>query len=156
MSICCGWYTTRKNKPFRLPTELDDIRKSGLPLYVLVAYWGLRQRKPVTVMDVRQAFGLSFRRAIDILEYITEQGEIVEVECNLRPLKPGDGRMRREWKVTTVYSERVHTLNESVRKTTVPSHGKNSCINNSINKLGRWFATRNHGGTVPEDLLAPD
>lgn len=157
MSISLERYTTRKHKPFRLPAELEDIGEAGLPLYVLVAYWGLRQGKSVTVRDVRQAFGLSLRRASDILEYMTEQGRnIVETECHLRPLKPGDRRMRREWRVTAVYGERARTIKEPVNRSSTPPGGRNASGREGISELGRWFVTRRPGRAVPDDLLDPE
>ncbi|HBR1414073.1 TPA: CaiF/GrlA family transcriptional regulator [Klebsiella pneumoniae] len=157
MSIRQEQYTTRKHRSFRLPTELSDMEDTSLPLYILVAYWGLRQNKPVTVRDVRQAFCISLRRASDILEYMTEQGsEIVEAECRLCPLKPGDRRMRREWRVTAVYGERARTMRESVNRTTALSHGRNIAGQDGISKLRRWFVTRSPGKTVPDDLIDPE
>lgn len=157
MSVSRERYITRKHKPFRLPAELEDMGEAGLPLYVLVAYWGLRQGKSVTVRDVRQAFGLSLRRASDILEYMTEQGsDIVETECHLRPLKPGDRRMRREWRVTAVYGERARTIKEPVNRSTAPPDGRNDSGCDGISELGRWFVMRCPGRVVPDDLPDPE
>ncbi|WP_407578979.1 CaiF/GrlA family transcriptional regulator [Citrobacter koseri] len=157
MSIRQGQYTTRKHQSFRLPAELEDMGDAGLPLYVLVAYWGLRQRKPVTVRDVRQAFGLSLRRASDILEYMTEQGsEIVEAECHLRPLKPGDRRMRREWRVTAVNGERVRFSPYPVNSTSAPVHGRSDPRRDCFLELRRWFTRWRPGRKVPDDLLDPE
>lgn len=154
MSVSKERYTTRKHKSFWLPAEIEDMREAGLPLYVLVAYWGLRQGKPVTVRDVRLAFGLSLRRASDILEYMMEQGgNIVETECHLRPLKHGDRRMRREWRVTAVYGERARTIKETIKRNDVLLEGRSVSGRDGISELGRWFVTRCPRRTVSDDLL---
>lgn len=157
MSVRQGPYSTRKHQSFRLPAELEDMGDAGLPLYVLVAYWGLRRRKPMTVRDVREAFGLSLRRASDILEYMSEQGsDIVEAECRLRPLKQGDRRMRREWRVTVVYGERVRFSPETVNRVSAPVHGPDGSGHDCLPELRRWFTRWRPGRKVPDGLLDPE
>ncbi|HAU5637869.1 CaiF/GrlA family transcriptional regulator [Citrobacter amalonaticus] len=150
MSIHMGQYTTRKHKFLQPPTESEDMRDVNLLRYVLVAFWGLRQRKPVTVRDVRLAFCISFRQASDILEYMTERGSaIVEAECRLRHPE----RMRREWLVTAVYGERLRYSREPGNRNSVLPEG--NCVpgRDGISELRRWFTGWRPGRKVPEDLL---
>lgn len=148
---------TRKHYPFDLPAELNDV-PAGLPLYLLVALWALRQNRPVSVRDVRGAFRISLRRASDVLEYMSGQGERnVKVTCFLRPLRQGDRRMRREWHVTTVSGISDFTCSSSESRTTtsprVPRVIRKMHIHDSMQELRRWFLLRSSGNVVPDELL---
>jgi len=145
-------HTTQKKQPFCLPAGLEDVTYAKLPLYILVAIWALRQNRAVTVSDVRKAFCLPLRRAIDILEYLTEQGTgKVEVSCHLCPVSQDDRRKRREWRVTAVYSERSRIRAVSANMATSSSPERDICRNECINELGRWFLQRRPDKVVPDD-----
>lgn len=156
MSVPHYKYTPRKcRKCFRLPVELEDLSDLNLPLYVSVALWGLCRGKSITVRDVQQAFCISIRRASDILNYMTERGSgVVETKCNLRPLKQGDRRMRREWRVVAVYGGRIRVSKSRLSKKNIVLlvNGINS-QHAHINELRRWFAGRHPGNVVPDNLL---
>lgn len=147
-------YLTRKHQSFCLPPELEDVGYVTLPLYVLVALWALRQNRPVTVRDVRNAFALSLRRASDVLEYLTEQGAgIVEASCTLRPVSHGDRRMRREWLVTAVYDERARVSKTSDGRIITPSRIPEVARGDEICEAGHWFLRWRSGKAVPDDFL---
>lgn len=156
MSQCSvsSHYKTRKHYSFDLPTELNDV-PAGLPLYLLVALWALRQNRPVSVRDVRGAFKISLRRASDILEYIAEQGERnVKATCFLRPLRQGDRRMRREWHVTAVSGVSNLTGSRSTSPATIsPRVIRKIHIRDSMQELRQWFLLRSSGNVVPDELL---
>ncbi|HAT6805034.1 TPA: CaiF/GrlA family transcriptional regulator [Citrobacter freundii] len=146
-------HTTRKNQPFFLPAGLEDVSHAKLPLYVLVALWALRQNRAVTVSDVRKAFGLSLRRAIDVLEYLTEQGDgKVEASCSLCPVGQKDRRKRREWRVTAVYSERSRISTRPENPVTSFPSERDICRNESINEHGRWFLQWRPDKVLPDDI----
>lgn len=157
MSTRRSQYISRKHQLFRLPVELQDLEGKNLPLYILIALWGLRKREPLTVKDVRHGFGLSIRRASDILEYMTEQGDkVVEVICYLRPMKSGDRRMRREWIVTAVHGERLRCSVNPVNIITEPSFKHPISQPDSICELRRWFVGRRQGMTIPDELIVQE
>lgn len=139
---------TRKRYSYNLPSELEDVSDANLPLYVLVALWALRQKRPVTVRDVRNAFDLSLRRASDVLEYMTEQGSsVVEARCTLRPLCDGDKRKRREWHVYAVNDERarISKIPDNINTKHSRRHKDN------IHEFGHWFLHWRPGKTPPDN-----
>ncbi|HHD2902401.1 CaiF/GrlA family transcriptional regulator [Enterobacter kobei] len=102
---------SRTPQKFTLPLEIEDLKNKNIPLYMLVALWSFRKNELVTVRSVSIAFEISIRRASDLLEYLTEQGEEhVIAECVVSPLRHGDKRMRRTWRVTDIISIRYYKL----------------------------------------------
>ncbi|QHS44912.1 CaiF/GrlA family transcriptional regulator [Klebsiella michiganensis] len=94
---------SKKPQPYKLPSEIEGTPYENAPLYLAVAYWAYLQKKAVTVSDVRKSFGISFRRASDLLEYLTEQGsKVVSAECFLLPQPTGCRLKRRAWRVSSL------------------------------------------------------
>ncbi|WP_430749905.1 CaiF/GrlA family transcriptional regulator [Cronobacter malonaticus] len=103
--------SSRKPQPYNLPPEVKGTPYENAPLYLAVAYWALQQKAAVTVSDVRKSFNISFRRASDLLEYLTEQGsEVVRAECYLLPQPIGCRLKRRAWKVTGIHINHTEWL----------------------------------------------
>ncbi|WP_075212226.1 CaiF/GrlA family transcriptional regulator [Klebsiella oxytoca] len=100
------WKCSRKPQPYKVPEEIIGTSFENAPLYIIIAYWALCKKKPVTVNDVCKKFNISMRRASDLLEYLTEQGErYVKAECFLLPQRPNSRLIRRAWIVTDVVIE---------------------------------------------------
>ncbi|HCI6753667.1 TPA: CaiF/GrlA family transcriptional regulator [Klebsiella quasipneumoniae subsp. quasipneumoniae] len=133
---------------FTLPEGYTDGRYSGMPLYMIVAFWALHQSRPVTVKDVRINFGISIRRASDLLEYISEKGnKYISAECFLT-LPPGGGRIkRRAWLVSNIKGEAgMYKIinNKAVNDNTLSNSSED------IFNVRKWMISRKVGERMPE------
>ncbi|HCI6905689.1 TPA: CaiF/GrlA family transcriptional regulator [Klebsiella pneumoniae] len=101
------FFYTRKKSSYILPKELACYSDKKLPLYVLVALWGVTIKSPITVNDVRKAFNVSMRRAVDLLEYPTKYGdERIVSKCDYITPQPKSCLIRRAWTITSVDIDR--------------------------------------------------
>ncbi|WP_105465738.1 CaiF/GrlA family transcriptional regulator [Escherichia coli] len=62
-----------KRHSYQIPESVSDI--SEQPLYILIASWGLRNKKILTTDIVAKKFFITQRRAMDIMHYIKTKGE---------------------------------------------------------------------------------
>lgn len=96
-------FHTRKKTSYTLPKELVFYSSRNLPLYVLIALWGAVIESPITVSDVRNAFNISMRRAVDLLEYPIKYGdERITSTCVYISPHPKSHLIRRAWIITSV------------------------------------------------------
>lgn len=58
-----------------IPPELMALK--GKPLYILIAYWGLLRQKSFFREDVARAFGITERRAADLMRYLYKKQTLV-------------------------------------------------------------------------------
>lgn len=61
-----------KRHSYQIPESVSDI--SEQPLYILIASWGLRNKKILTTDIVAKNFFITQRRAMDIMHYIKNEG----------------------------------------------------------------------------------
>jgi hypothetical protein len=61
---------------YYIPEEVMNLK--GEPLYVLIARWGLLRKAPFFRDDVAKAFGLTERRAADLMRYLHNKKPAVE------------------------------------------------------------------------------
>ncbi|MGP2734220.1 CaiF/GrlA family transcriptional regulator [Serratia bockelmannii] len=77
---------------YMLPAELKYLQ--ALPLYMVIAHWGLLSGKPFSRTDISQTFHISLRRAADIMTYIyTHKGEMITARKIKRKLASGHVEM---------------------------------------------------------------
>lgn len=135
-------YITKKNKSYSLPQEIKHLFTNNYPLYVLIAMWACRRSEPVTVRDVRVAFGLTMRRASDMMEYISEHaGKDIDVQCSVNYLSSSDRRLRRSWQITRVSHALKTTSRKSESKTNTVAYSS-YIPENDATRMKRWFLRR--------------
>lgn len=144
-------HRSRVPQPFLLPEGFVIPHYSCMPLYMIVAYWALAQCRPVTVKDVRTNFGISIRRASDLLEYISEKcSDSIKVDyCLVHPCK-GKKLRRREWMVKSINGapERYTIATRKCSQQAPLLHDKDENYN-----LRKWMISRKQGEKVPLHLL---
>lgn len=145
-------HRARTPQPFLLPEGFSIYRYSSMPLYMIVAYWALAQRRPVTVKDVRTSFGITIRRASDLLEYISEKcSDSIKVDYHLAYPFKGKKLKRREWTVLSI-EDSPENYNIDIRKppkiNIIPSPEYTRHYD-----LRKWMISRKYGEKVPINLL---
>ncbi|HAN6894781.1 MULTISPECIES: CaiF/GrlA family transcriptional regulator [Escherichia] len=60
------------NERYTIPSKLSGF--SNLPLYMVVAIWGKRNKQLLTTKDVARAFSLTQQQATDVINYIYREG----------------------------------------------------------------------------------
>lgn len=139
---------------FMVPGSVCDLKSH--PLYVIVAFWGMRTQRLLTSVDVSRAFFISQQQARDVLHYICHEAS----GC--------------------IKSERVFILNEHKKKIlalkiknvsleacaqqkyfcrnimpAIASERKTRSISeNNIIVLRRWMCTRKRNEHVPSLLIS--
>lgn len=68
--------TQSNHDSYFIPEEVMYLK--GKPLYVLIAHWGLQRKVPFFRDDVAKAFGLTERRAADLMRYLYKKSPVVE------------------------------------------------------------------------------
>ncbi|MGT4033869.1 CaiF/GrlA family transcriptional regulator [Escherichia coli] len=56
-----------------IPECVADLK--GYPLYIIVAYWGLRNNKTLTTTDVSRNFLITQQQSYDVLTYIYQEAQ---------------------------------------------------------------------------------
>lgn len=56
-----------------IPECVADLK--GYPLYIIVAYWGLRNNKTLTTTDVSRNFLITQQQSYDVLTYIYREAQ---------------------------------------------------------------------------------
>ncbi|EBZ0800698.1 CaiF/GrlA family transcriptional regulator [Salmonella enterica subsp. enterica] len=128
----------------------DEIAHLGImTLYQAVACWALYLDRPISVLDVCQAFAIRGRRASDVLHYITHNARYVVAE-NLPPRR-GQRRMVRVLSVAFPLEPcRQKATAEKVAKSLPVSRKKdNASEHEATLVLRRWFVSRRRGEKVP-------
>lgn len=92
--------------------------------------------------DVRIAFGLTMRRASDMMEYISEHaGKDIDVHCSVNYLSSSDRRLRRSWQITRVSHSLITTTRKCENISATALHS--SCLpEDDVNTIKLWFLRR--------------
>ena len=144
-------------QPFYTPNSLRTPQYQGLPLHMLVAWWVLQQKAPVTVRDVSETFHITPRRASDTLLYLNY---IDNVQCTRNWQNMPHGGRKRVWTVSAI-GDRPRTSfcqesadHRAVKKNTPPARRRP--LPQALRELRTWMVTRRQGETVPPDRFSPE
>ena len=83
---------SRKKRPFFCPECVQDLQAQ--PLYIIVAFWGMRTGRLLTVELVSREFHIPQRTAKDILHYIEHEGRNHICSRRFIQNEPTTGRRR--------------------------------------------------------------
>lgn len=131
---------------YHRPDCVRDITEE--PLYVAVAYWGLRTNQLVTIESIIRDFHVTIKKATDVLSYIENDGSLfISFE-------------RGKCKIPGCFSEmtsglRILDINESaLRKfSRQKKRVRNDKLSPNIRALRRWMVSRKNVEPVPQALL---
>lgn len=123
-----------------IPECVADLK--GYPLYIIVAYWGLRNNKTLTTTDVSRNFLITQQQSYDVLTYIYQeaQNEHKRRISAFRILDIDKGILR------TPKKEIAYASYDNIPTVTMKS---TRCeIQDSFTELRRWMCSRKTGDRV--------
>ncbi|HEC7758690.1 TPA: hypothetical protein R4A49_004329 [Salmonella enterica subsp. enterica serovar Muenchen] len=136
----------RKIRDTRLACR--DIH-TAFGLYRLVAGWALLEGRPVTVVDITDAFELSLRLAGDIMRFLLEEaGEVLQAEKCVVSC-PRQGRQN-ALLVHSIDTDGFAHLLQAREKEARNLQSRREALRQSR----IWFASRRPGETLPAYLQA--
>ncbi|HAX4824317.1 TPA: CaiF/GrlA family transcriptional regulator [Escherichia coli] len=137
-----------------IPDVVRDLVK--LPLYLIVATWGLRTQQKLTSLVVSRTFFISQQRARDILHYIYNEGS---AHIRSEKLILFDEQKR---KVSAIfvheispeaYNKPIYVRSDNSSPSVPPSRAITQVNESNMRKLRRWMCTRKAGARPPEAYL---
>ncbi|EAR9302083.1 CaiF/GrlA family transcriptional regulator [Salmonella enterica] len=143
---CDGW---------QCPATIKHIDPQVL--YQAVAFWSQQQGRGVTAKEVSVAFGISVRRASEVLHYIVHESSLsIEASVSLA-LGIGNGRQKVfwVWGVYPQYFPQAETVTKKIsglRKRKPLS--RRAQPDGEIQRLRTWFLSRRSGEPLPEGLVS--
>lgn len=146
---------SRKKRHFFCPECVQDIQAQ--PLYIIVAFWGMRTGKLLTVEAVSREFHIPQRTAKDILHYIEHEGRNHICSRRFIQNEPATGR-RRALRILDVQDPqeipassgaKLDFLSEAV----APAVRHQLRPVTKFQKLRQWMLSRKQHEQIPPELM---
>lgn len=136
-----------KNEPL-VPECVVDLK--DYPLYIIVAYWGLRTDKMLTTKDVSREFFITQQQSSDVLHYIYREAH-KHITANKKTLFNEQKRKISAYRIIDIDSNILLTPKNEIAYTckdnipTAPQKSTRSEIQDNFAKLRRWMCSRKVG-----------
>lgn len=148
--------STDIREDWHLPYEVAEM--NDVPLYLVVAMWGLRLKRVITSEDVSRNFYISQRRASDVLYYICHEGTRF-VSCERRKVMQ-KGKLYRRGVFIREVTLPLTDEYKLVRRRNIPKpqsimpRKTRMCDDiTGIKALRQWMVLRQMGEPIPDALL---
>ena len=146
----------RGKQKFNCPEIVQDLRRQ--PLYIIVAFWGMRTDTLLTKERISRAFHISQKTAEAVLHYIMHEGrnhirsrryiQKVRVTGRRRALRILDVQFPPET------SERSKKMPDYWSEAAVSAVVRRGRPLTKFEQLRQWMVFRKRGEVVPADLLS--
>ncbi|HCB9839936.1 TPA: CaiF/GrlA family transcriptional regulator [Escherichia coli] len=144
-----------------IPHIVSDLK--ALPLYIIVANWGMRTKQKLTTLSVSRAFFITQQQARDILHYICNEGaghikseRLTLFDAQKRKIK---AIMIHEI-ASSAYNCHVYVKRDYHPPSLSSSPGSGNTgsppgkiSESNISKLRKWMCIRRAGDVPPEHYL---
>ena len=146
---------SRKKRHFFCPECVQDIQAQ--PLYIIVAFWGMRTGKLLTVEAVSREFHIPQRTAKDILHYIEHEGRNHICSRRFIQNEPATGR-RRALRILDIQDPqeipassgaKLDFLSEAV----APAVKQQLRPVTKFQQLRQWMLSRKQHEQIPPELM---
>lgn len=139
-------------KRFRLPPEVSDL--DGHPLYILIAYWGLRQNQVLTTSLISRVFHIEQVQAQNALHYIRHEGRLY-VKSERVPLIDQSSGLHKGLRIVSIIQpEKMVIARQLPKKNINNSHRIHK--ETRRNCLRQWMISRRILERVPDEILEVD
>lgn len=146
---------SRIKKHFFCPECVQDIQAQ--PLYIIVAFWGMRTGRLLTTEVVTRAFHVPQKTAKDILHYIDHEGRCHISSRRFIQNEPATGRrcalrildVKEPPEMSASSKRKLDFLPESV----APAVSRPCVPLTKLQKLRQWMLSRKQHEQVPPELM---
>lgn len=133
-----------------IPECVADLK--GYPLYIIVAYWGLRNNKTLTTTDVSRNFLITQQQSYDVLTYIYQEAQ-KQITATKRTLFNEHKRRISAFRILDIDKGILRTPKRDcicqLRQYTNCNNESTRCeIGDSFTELRRWMCSRKTGDRV--------
>ncbi|HFJ8673762.1 CaiF/GrlA family transcriptional regulator (plasmid) [Salmonella enterica] len=140
-----------------IPECVADLK--GYPLYIIVAYWGLRNNKTLTTTDVSRNFLITQQQSYDVLTYIYQEAQ-KQITATKRTLFNEHKRRISAFRILDIDKGILRTPKKEIAYAsydnipTVTMKSTRCEIQDSFTELRRWMCSRKTGDRVEVFLNA--
>ncbi len=141
-------------KNVTIPYIVRDL--NDLPLYIIVATWGMRTKQKMTTLSVSRAFFITQQQARDILHYIYNEGagnikseRLILFDAQKRKIKA----IVVHEIASSAYDNPVYIKRDYHSPSLSSARSEGEISESNMRKLRRWMCIRTPGDIPPESYL---